>query len=119
MWQIEKHTIGHAQIAEVISDTIIIYSTDEGLELLMDIYYQDFDSIILYEKNITPNFFDLRNGMAGEILQKFSNYRVRLSIVGDFEKYQSNSLKSFILESNKRGHVNFVGTLSEALTKFA
>ncbi len=119
MWQIEKHTVGHTQIAEVISETIIIYSTDEGLELLMDLYYQDFVSIILYENNITPEFFDLSNGMAGEILQKFSNYRVRLAIVGDFFQCKSNSIKSFILESSKTGHVNFVETLSEALTKFA
>ena len=39
--------------------------------------------MIIHEKNITPEFFDLKNRMAGEILQKFSNYRIRLAIVGD------------------------------------
>ncbi len=53
--------------------------------------------------------------MAGEILQKFSNYRVRLVVVGDFSKFTSQSLKDFIYESNKERHVNFAGSLDEAL----
>jgi hypothetical protein len=118
MRQIAKHIVGDTLIVEVLSDSVLIDSTDAGLELLMDLYYQNFDGIILYEKNITLDFFDLKSGVAGEILQKFSNYRVQLAIVGDFEKYQSNSIKSFILESNKKGQVNFVKTLSEALSKF-
>jgi Domain of unknown function (DUF4180) len=72
---------------------------------------------VLSEKNITPAFFQLSNGMAGEILQKFSNYRVRLVIVGDFAAYNSSSLKQFILESNKNGHINFVTSITEALQK--
>jgi hypothetical protein len=53
--------------------------------------------------------------MAGEILQKFSNYRVKLAIVGDFSKYSSKSLADFIYESNKGKHINFVATKTEAL----
>ena len=44
--------------------------------------------------------------MAGEILQKFSNYRMKLAIIGEFEKYKSKSLKAFITESN-RGNLIF------------
>jgi len=51
---------------------------------MADIYYQGFDAIILHEKTITPVFFDLKTGIANEILQKFSNCRMRLAIVGDF-----------------------------------
>ena len=68
---------------------------------------------------MTPAFFELKNGMAGEILQKFSNYRVRLAIVGDFSRYTSKSINDFILESNKTGHINFVPTVTEALLKLS
>ena len=88
----ETHHINDTQIAEVISDEIIIIKTDDGIDLLGNLYYQGFDRIINNEKNITPAFFDLKNGIAGEILQKFSTYRVRLAIVGDFSKYTSKSL---------------------------
>lgn len=112
---IQSHHINDIKIAEVISDEIIIQSVQDGLDLMGDIYYQGFDKVIIYEKNITPGFFDLKTKIAGEILQKFSNYRIGLAIVGDFSKYESKSMKDFIFESNATKHVNFVGRLEEAL----
>lgn len=116
--KIETHEINDIRIAEIISDDRIIQSAEDGLELLGNLYYQDFGRIILYEKNITPDFFDLKTGIAGEILQKFSNYRVRLAIVGDFQ-YTGKSINDFILESNKGRQVNFVGSVAEALDRFS
>jgi Domain of unknown function (DUF4180) len=113
--KIETHNINDITIAEVISAGYVISNISEGIDLLGNLYYQDFDKIIVYEKNIIPDFFDLKNGMAGEILQKFSNYRVRLAIVGDFSKYTSKSLSDFIFESNKGKQINFVGSQSEAI----
>lgn len=117
--KIKKHEINTISIAEVISDEAIINSAQEGLDLLGDIYYQGFDKVIIYEKNITPDFFDLKTKIAGDILQKFSNYRVQLAIVGDFSKYTGKSIKDFIFESNKTRHINFVGSLEEALAKLS
>lgn len=37
--------------------------------------------LIIDETRLSPAFFDLRTGFAGEVLQKFTNYRVRLAIV--------------------------------------
>lgn len=116
---IKPHNAGNIKIAEVTSGQIIIQSAEDGLDLMGNIYYQGFDKVIVYEKNITPDFFDLKTKIAGEILQKFSNYRIGLAIVGNFSKYESKSMKDFIFESNKTGHVNFVETLDEALTNFS
>ena len=116
---IKSHKINDTEIAEVISDNIIIHHADEALDLMGNIYYQGFDRMIIHEKNLTPEFFDLKNGMAGEILQKFSNYRIRLAIVGDFSKYTGKSLKDFIYESNQGKHVRFVSSLSDALDSLA
>ena len=113
--KIEKHTIKDTDVVEVISDDIIIQKNEDGFDLLGNLYYQGFDKVIIHEKNITPDFFDLKNKMAGEILQKFSNYRVRLAIVGDFSKYAKKSLKEFIYESNNGKQVNFVSSVTEAL----
>ncbi len=117
--KINVHQINNTKIAEVISDEIIIKSVQDGLDLLGNIYYQDFDKVVIYEKNITPTFFDLKTKIAGEILQKFSNYRVRLAIAGDFSKYESKSIKDFIFESNRTKHINFVESLEEALEKLS
>ncbi|MDR6372022.1 hypothetical protein J2795_003320 [Chryseobacterium bernardetii] len=116
---IKLHEIHTLKIAEIISDDIIIQSAQDGLDLMGDIYYQGFDKVILHEKNITPEFFDLKTKMAGEILQKFSNYRIGLAIVGNFNKYESKSMKDFIFESNTARHVNFVSTVDDALNNFS
>lgn len=116
---IEKHQLNDVNIAEVISDDIFLKTAEDGLDLLGNLYYQDFDNIILHEKNITPAFFDLKTGIAGELLQKFSNYRVRLAIVGDFSRYTGKSINDFILESNKAGRINFVKSTAEALDKLS
>lgn len=114
---IYTHNINQTKIAEIISDDIIINSSDDALDLLGNLYYQGYDKIIIYENNLSADFFDLKNKMAGEILQKFSNYRVSLAIIGDFSKYTSKSIRDFIYESNKTGHINFVGSTEEALNK--
>ncbi len=114
---IETHQINHTAIAEVISEECLIKTAEDGLDLLGNLYYQGFDGIILHEHNITPSFFDLKNGLAGEILQKFSNYQVRLAIVGDFASYTGKSIRDFIRESNRTGHINFSSSVSEVLAK--
>jgi hypothetical protein len=38
-------------------------------------------SLLLHESNLSPEFFNLRSGMAGEMMQKFINYRIPLAIV--------------------------------------
>lgn len=39
------------------------------------------DGLILTEDELGPEFFDLRTGLAGEALQKFVNYQVRVAVV--------------------------------------
>jgi hypothetical protein len=37
--------------------------------------------ILLLETDLAPAFFDLKTGVAGEVFQKFVNYRIPLAIV--------------------------------------
>ena len=113
--EIKTHNIDNTKVAEIITDKVILRSTEDGLELLGNLYYQGFDKIIIHEKNITPEFFDLKTKIAGEILQKFAQYQMPLIIVGDFSKYQSKSLNDFIFESNKSKQINFIKDLSNIL----
>lgn len=102
------------KIALIQSQDVIFHNAEDAAELLMNCLYQDSDSIILYEHNLPPAFFDLKTKLAGDILQKFSTYNGRLAIIGDFSKYDSKSLADFIYESNKQGRINFVSTLEDA-----
>ncbi|WP_041536943.1 DUF4180 domain-containing protein [Pseudopedobacter saltans] len=102
-------------IADISADGIIINNTQDALDMMMNCSYQGADKIIWYEQNITPEFFDLKTKLAGNILQKFSTYNMELAIIGEFSKYNSKSLKDFIFESNKQRKINFLATKEEAL----
>jgi hypothetical protein len=106
-----------AKIALLKSPGLVISETQDALDLLGEASYLGSHKIILRENQVTPKFFDLKTGIAGDILQKFSTYNVRLAIIGDFLKYPGKSLKDFIRESNKYGRINFVSTLEEAKLK--
>ena len=113
--EIITHNLGDTKIAEIVADEEVISSVEDGLTLLGNVYYQGYDAIILHAKDISPVFFDLKTGVAGEILQKFSNYSIRLALAGDFSAYASRSFDDFVRESNKVRHINFVATTEEAL----
>lgn len=106
-------------IAEVISDKIIITEVQDALDLMADCNYQDSGRILLQDYNIVADFFDLKTGIAGDILQKFSNYQVRLAIVGDFSKYPGKSLRDFIFESNKHGRIIFAENNQAAIERLS
>ncbi|MES2810086.1 MAG: DUF4180 domain-containing protein [Bacteroidota bacterium] len=116
--QIITHQKNGIQIAEVLSDTILINTADEGGQLLNDLYYQGFDAIIIKATQLAASFFELKTGLAGDVLQKFSNRRVRLAIIGDFNNVESKSLRDFIFESNKGNLVTFAPSVTEVLLKF-
>lgn len=107
--------VKNIKIAEVFSEEIIITEVQDALDIMADCSYQGAEKIIFYEKNLHPDFFDLKTKLAGDILQKFSNYRMNMAIIGDFSKYTSKSLRDFIYESNKGGRIKFVSSLEEAL----
>jgi hypothetical protein len=102
------------RIAELVSEEILVSDAGDAVQLIADLYYQGFDRIIIHERNIAPDFFDLKTGVAGDVLQKFSNYSVRLAIIGEFTKYPGKSIRDFIYESNKGRLVNFLGTVAQA-----
>lgn len=114
--EIKAHEADGISIAEVISDELILTAPDNALDLIGNISYSGFDGVILHAKNITPEFFDLKTKLAGEILQKFTTYRLRLCIIGDFTNVESKSLRDFIYESNKGRQVNFVSTTEEGIS---
>lgn len=117
--QIQTIQHNNTKIAEFISNEMLIAAAEDGADLVGNLYFEGFDKAILHKKNISPAFFDLKTGIAGEVLQKFSTYRIRLAIVGDFSSYESKSVKDFIFESNKMGHINFVSSKEEALEKLS
>ena len=105
------------RIAEVKSAGIVIGQTQDALDLMANADYLGARKIMIREEHLDPAFFDLKTGIAGEILQKFTNYRVQLAIIGDFSKFPGKSIRDFIFESNRYGRINFVSSREEAIER--
>jgi hypothetical protein len=107
-------------IVHVMHEEILITDVQSALDLMATVRYETgADRIILDKRAICEEFFDLKTKLAGEILQKFTNYQVKLVIVGDFSVYTSKSLRDFIYESNHGKDVFFLSTEEEAAARLA
>jgi len=103
------------KIAILELDNIEIKETQDAIDLLGNCYFVGASKIVIKKENLIPDFFELKTGIAGEILQKFSTYQMQLAIVGDYSEINSKSLNDFIFESNKAGKITFVSSMEEAL----
>jgi conserved hypothetical protein len=112
------HAIGKAMVAEVAVNEMLLAVPEDVNDLLGNAYYQGFDGMIISADKISPRFFDLKTRLAGEILQKFSTFQMRLAIVGNFSTFTSESLKSFIYESNRGNLIHFSPTTADAVAWF-
>ena len=103
-------------IAIVNSDEMIIKDTQIAIDFIMSVKYEtNCSKIAINKEAIIEDFFILSKGIAGEILQKFINYKIKFAIIGDYSKYTSKPLKDFIYESNKGKDIFFVATEDEAV----
>lgn len=100
---------GNSKVAIVESPDVVIGDVQAALDLMATVKYtDDCHKILINKANLAEEFFELRTKLAGEILQKYTNYQVKLAIVGDFEGYNSKSLKDFIYECNHGKQFFFV-----------
>lgn len=115
---IKKHSKNNKIVTIVSSENILIKDVQTALDLIMTIKYNYNTNLIAIDKNsIIEDFFILSKGLAGEILQKFINYHVKIAIFGDYSKYTSKPLKDFIYESNNGKDIFFVDNENDAIQK--
>lgn len=71
--------------------------------------------VALPVERLTDDFFRLSTRLAGEVMQKFANYNLRLAIVGDIARWTANStaLRDFVYETNKGQSIWFVADMTE------
>ena len=110
---------GPSIVAVIAAEDATIHTGQDALDLMASLFWGEerchklaIDSVCL-----SPDFFDLKTGVAGDILQKYSNYRVSAAIVGDFTGYQSKALQDFIRESNRGSCIYFAPSWSAALDR--
>jgi hypothetical protein len=84
-------------------------------DIIGEAFGQNAELVVLPVERLAPEFFRLSSGLAGDALQKFTNYHLRVAIVGDISAHteKSGPLRDFVRESNRRGDVRFLASAAE------
>ena len=117
---IEYLNVNGTNIGVVSGNEAEITTTQAALDLAMTVKYESGGSRIAIDKRVLgEDFFILSTGVAGEILQKFTNYHVEAAVFGDYSRYTSKPLRDFIRESNRGKDVFFTASREEAVERLS
>ena len=91
------------------------------LDLVGDALGRAAEWIALPVARLDPDFFSLRSGVAGDVVQKLTNYRLRLAVLGDIAPLTdaSTALRDWVREANRGSTVWFVADLDELAGRLA
>ncbi|KPU43564.1 transcriptional regulator PadR-like family protein [Oxobacter pfennigii] len=78
-----------------------IQSEQNALDLISACLENQTDMVLIHGDVLSDDFFKLKTGLAGSVLQKFSNYFVRAAVVMTDDQRIKGKFKDFLAESNK------------------
>ncbi len=94
----------------------VLRSGDDCLDVIAEAFTAGEELVVLPVERLDDSFFQLKTGVAGDIVQKFVNYRMRLAIIGDISRHveASGAFRDFVNESNRGRQLWFLPSM-EAL----
>ncbi|MFD3696988.1 DUF4180 domain-containing protein [Streptomyces sp. NPDC058646] len=97
------------------SEGALIRGEGDALDLIGNAMYQGAQWIALPAERFDDTFFQLRSRVAGDVVQKFVNYRVGLAVLGDISRHTeaSPALRDFVRECNRGRQTWFLADAAE------
>ncbi|MDA0632585.1 DUF4180 domain-containing protein [Nonomuraea sp. MCN248] len=88
----------------------------DALDLIGDAWYHRAHLVAIPAERLHEDFWRLSTRVAGEIIQKFANYRIKVAVIGDISRHVSSStaLRDWVREANRGDELWFLPSL-EAL----
>ncbi|HET6652352.1 MAG TPA: DUF4180 domain-containing protein [Nocardioides sp.] len=98
----------------LVADTTPLHTLTDVVDLVGNASYQGVAWVAVPADLLPADFFRLRTGFAGEVMQKFVNYRVGLAVVGDISAHtqESTALADLVRESNAGTQIWFLPDLA-------
>ena len=102
--------IGTLRVLSFAGDEKVIRVAGDANDFIGDAWAHQADMLAIPLARLGPDFLKLGTGVAGEVFQKFVNYRLRCAIVGDITAKLDNSkaLRDFVRETNAGNSIWFV-----------
>jgi len=112
--ELEVHTIDGQQVAEGSPGQLLVGNGSAVDEVLEFCFAHRVRLVLLHSDNLADDFFDLRSGMAGIVLQKFRTYRRQVAIVLSPTRELNDRFRELIAEENQGPYVRFFAELGTA-----
>ena len=111
----DLYEIDGRRVLECSAEGPLLRTAQDAVDLIGEAKSAGANIVVLPIARLDPAFFQLRTGIAGEVVQKFVTYRVAAAIVGDTTQLEaeSKSLRDFIRESNQGGSIWFLADKEE------
>jgi hypothetical protein len=80
------------------------------VRLFGDAMGEDASTLVVPADALADDFYNLRTGFAGDVLQKAANYRIRFAVVGDITRHveASKAFHDLVVESERATGYCFV-----------
>ena len=109
------HELQGVRVLELIADGTKLRTYNDAVDLIGKSFENRATPIVIPVECLDDEFFQLSTRIAGELIQKFVQYRLRLAIVGDISGFlaESSALRAFVIESNRGKDVWFLASRAE------
>ncbi|MFG2483774.1 DUF4180 domain-containing protein [Streptomyces virginiae] len=93
----------------------VIAGEREALDCIGDASYQGAEWVVIPVERLDEAFFRLSTRVAGEIIQKFVQYRMGVVVLGDISRHtvDSAALRDFVRECNRGRQTWFLADVEE------
>lgn len=114
-------TIHDVPMLVCAADGPVVRGDADALDLIGDAFGHQVEWVVIPAERFADEFFELRTRIAGEMLQKFVNYRIHVVILGDISRHTavSGALTDFVTESNRGRQLWFLPDLAALASRLA
>lgn len=90
-------------------------SERSATDIIGDCFGQGVEMVAIPLERFAPEALDLKTKQLGLFVQKFVNYGLSLTIIGDVSQHEqaSKPFADFVREANEGRHLNFVSSVEE------
>jgi len=99
---------------ELISTTEPLNTENDALNLIALCWEHEVNTIMIHHAALSEDFFKLKTKVAGNIIQKFTNYGVKAAAIIPQDTIQKGRFKEMAMETNKGNHFRLYGSKEEA-----
>jgi hypothetical protein len=109
------YELGGVRVLECSTEAGPPRTAKDATDIIGEAWVQKAKLVVLRADWLGDDFFHLSSGVAGAVVQKLLDYRLRVAIVGDLSERvaKSDALRDWVRECNRGPHVWFVADLEK------